>query len=103
MPDEILQKPGTLDDEERAVIEKHPVWGMRLLAELGGFSETASGVSCATTTSGWTAAATRPACGEDDLELDARILAVCDVYDALISPRVYRWPVDSRAGDRPPP
>ena len=28
----------------------------------------------------------------DDLELGSRILAVCDVYDALISPRVYRGP-----------
>jgi HD-GYP domain-containing protein (c-di-GMP phosphodiesterase class II) len=28
----------------------------------------------------------------DDLELDTRILAVCDVYDALISTRVYRDP-----------
>jgi HD-GYP domain-containing protein (c-di-GMP phosphodiesterase class II) len=28
--------------------------------------------------------------GQDDLSLDVRILAVCDVYDALISTRVYR-------------
>ncbi len=28
--------------------------------------------------------------GGDELELDTRILTVCDVYDALISPRVYR-------------
>ena len=26
----------------------------------------------------------------DELQLDTRILTVCDVYDALISPRVYR-------------
>jgi HD-GYP domain-containing protein (c-di-GMP phosphodiesterase class II) len=32
--------------------------------------------------------------GSDQLSLDVRILAVCDVYDALISARVYRaaWP-----------
>ena len=31
-----------------------------------------------------------------ELVLETRILAVCDVYDALVSPRVYRsaWPVD---------
>ncbi len=29
---------------------------------------------------------------EGDLELGSRILAVCDVYDALLSPRVYRGP-----------
>ena len=32
----------------------------------------------------------------DDLDLATRILAVCDVYDALVSPRVYRdaWSVE---------
>ena len=31
-----------------------------------------------------------------DLDLETRILALCDVYDALVSPRVYRpaWTVD---------
>ena len=31
----------------------------------------------------------------DELDLETRILAVCDVYDALVSPRVYRaaWAV----------
>jgi HD-GYP domain-containing protein (c-di-GMP phosphodiesterase class II) len=28
--------------------------------------------------------------GASELRLDTRILTVCDVYDALISPRVYR-------------
>ena len=30
----------------------------------------------------------------DELDLETRILGVCDVYDALVSPRVYRpaWP-----------
>jgi HD-GYP domain-containing protein (c-di-GMP phosphodiesterase class II) len=27
---------------------------------------------------------------ESELDLDTRILTVCDVYDALVSPRVYR-------------
>ena len=91
VPTEILQKPGALDDDERAVIEKHPIWGIRLLAELGGFSgcvrrlvrdhhERLDG-------SGYPAGLR-----EDEIQLDARILAVCDVYDALISPRVYRGP-----------
>jgi HD-GYP domain-containing protein (c-di-GMP phosphodiesterase class II) len=32
----------------------------------------------------------------DELDLATRILAVCDVYDALVSDRVYRaaWPVE---------
>jgi hypothetical protein len=36
----------------------------------------------------------------DDLDLETRILTVCDVYDALVSPRVYRpaWSVDQAIG-----
>ena len=46
--------------------------------------------SSSTTTSGSTAAAIPAASTADELDLDTRILAVCDVYDALISTRVYR-------------
>ena len=39
VPDAILKKPAALDEDEYAVIRKHPEWGARLLDELGGFSE----------------------------------------------------------------
>jgi HD-GYP domain-containing protein (c-di-GMP phosphodiesterase class II) len=73
------------------VIRKHPVSGVRLLAELGGFSESVRRLVRdhheRLDGSGYPAGLR-----EAELELDARILAVCDVYDALISPRVYRGP-----------
>jgi HD-GYP domain-containing protein (c-di-GMP phosphodiesterase class II) len=88
VPDEVLKKPGPLDEGEYAIIQRHPENGRRLLRELGGFGEgvlrlvhdhherlDGSGYP-----SGLRA---------DELDLDARILAVCDVYDALISTRVY--------------
>jgi hypothetical protein len=93
VPDEVLKKPGPLTDEEFAVIRRHPQWGHRLLRELGGFSEGVHAVvlshherldGCGYPNG----------LGGDDLDLDTRILTVCDVYDALISSRVYRpaWP-----------
>src|SRR6266513_2949295 len=39
VPEGILKKPGALDDDEFAVIRKHPEWGYKLLRELGGFSD----------------------------------------------------------------
>jgi putative nucleotidyltransferase with HDIG domain len=90
-PSEILQKPGALDEAERAVIAKHPIAGVRLLGELGGFSPTVRRLVRdhheRLDGSGYP-----NALRDDELQLDARILAVCDVYDALISPRVYRGP-----------
>ena len=38
VPDEILNKPAPLTDDEFAVIRRHPRWGRDLLAELGGFA-----------------------------------------------------------------
>jgi HD-GYP domain-containing protein (c-di-GMP phosphodiesterase class II) len=89
VPDAILKKPASLDAEEYAVIRRHPEWGTRLLEELGGFSkpvlrlvhdhhERLDG-------KGYPGGLTA-----DELDLDTRILTVCDVYDALVSPRVYR-------------
>ena len=89
MPDAILKKPGPLDDVEYATVKEHAERGYRLLTELGGFSE---GVRDLVRDhherldgQGYPRGLT-----VDKLTLDARILAVCDVYDALISKRVYR-------------
>jgi HD-GYP domain-containing protein (c-di-GMP phosphodiesterase class II) len=88
VPDEILGKPGKLTPAEYDVVKRHPENGRRLLAELGfgadvqrlvlDHHERIDG-------SGY------PRGIEDGaLDLETRILGVCDVYDALVSPRVYR-------------
>jgi putative nucleotidyltransferase with HDIG domain len=89
VPLEILQKPGPLDDAEFAEIRRHPNAGRKLLDELGGFPETVhrlvsdhherlDGTGYPNGLKG------------DELPIETRILAVCDVYDALVSDRVYR-------------
>jgi putative nucleotidyltransferase with HDIG domain len=87
IPQEILAKPGPLDDVEFQEIRRHPERGERLLGELGfptrvrrlvlDHHERLNG-------SGYPRGLGRT------MPFEARILAVCDVYDALISPRVYR-------------
>jgi putative nucleotidyltransferase with HDIG domain len=93
VPDEILKKPGPLTEGEFEVVKRHVDTGVALLRELGGFPgivhrlvrshhERLDG-------SGYPSAARA-----EEIPLDVRILAVCDVYDALLSTRVYRaaWP-----------
>ena len=53
VPDDVLQKPGALDDEEYALVQRHAVWGDTLLATSA--SRPVSGCWCAGTTSAWTA------------------------------------------------
>jgi hypothetical protein len=89
VPDSILKKPGALDDDEYEVIKRHPDQGAKLLDDVGGFPapvrrlvrnhhERLDGKGYP---SGLRA---------DAIDLDTRILTACDVYDALMSPRVYR-------------
>jgi HD-GYP domain-containing protein (c-di-GMP phosphodiesterase class II) len=92
-PDEILRKPGPLTDDEHAVVREHPQAGSRLLKELGGFGDMVLRVVRShherLDGSGYPQGLSNA-----EIDLDTRILAVCDVYDALLSTRVYReaWP-----------
>jgi HD-GYP domain-containing protein (c-di-GMP phosphodiesterase class II) len=89
VPTEILQKPGSLTEDEYAVIQRHPEWGRSLVGELGGFP---AGVKRLVMDHHERLDGTGypRGLGAECLDLETRILSVCDVYDALMSLRVYR-------------
>src|SRR4051812_5527898 len=89
VPLEILQKPGPLDNDEFAEIRRHPESGRRLLDELGGFSETVRNL-VSDHHERLDGTGYPRGLKECDLTIETRILAACDVYDALVSDRVYR-------------
>jgi putative nucleotidyltransferase with HDIG domain len=88
VPDAILKKPGKLSREEFDAVKRHSETGSKTLKELG-FRESVRQLVLdhheRLDGSGYPRGLASPA-----ITLDARILAVCDVYDALISTRVYR-------------
>jgi diguanylate cyclase (GGDEF)-like protein/putative nucleotidyltransferase with HDIG domain len=87
VPDAILRKPGSLTEEERAVILRHPELGAQILQHPSLADVQA-----------WVAAhherpdGTGYPCGlsGDALPLEARIVAVADAYEAMTSDRSYR-------------
>src|SRR5918999_557377 len=88
VPDSILKKPDKLTPEEFQTVQRHSETGYRTLKELG-FRESVRQLVLdhheRLDGSGYPRGLSGPA-----ITLDARILAVCDVHDALISTRVYR-------------
>jgi putative nucleotidyltransferase with HDIG domain len=87
-PHAILTKPGRLTDDEMKVIQRHPVEGDALLRELGYPEQIRRGVRGhheRLDGSGYPDGLVG-----DAIDLETRILAVADVWDALVSPRVYR-------------
>lgn len=89
VPERILGKPAALTDDEFTVIRRHPEWGDRLLRELGGFTDAVRRL-VRSHHERLDGKGYPDGLQEAQLALEARILSVADVYDALVSYRVYR-------------
>jgi len=89
-PDGILQKNGPLTAEERVVMERHTVVGHRILA--GSNSELLQmGATVALTHhERWDGGGYPQGLAGEEIPLEGRIVAVADVFDALLSDRCYR-------------
>jgi putative nucleotidyltransferase with HDIG domain len=94
VPSDILNKPGALSPEERAIMESHPTAGVALLNDvefpwdvipmIRGHHER------------WDGHGYPDGLAGEDIPLPARILCVADVYDALTTQRPYRRAFDAR-------
>jgi HD-GYP domain-containing protein (c-di-GMP phosphodiesterase class II) len=108
IPDAILKKPGPLTPEERLTMQQHTIFGARLFpekestldqvaAEIAmnhherwdgtGYPGRLSDIFAEPITMG-------PGKKEKDIPLFGRIVALADVYDALVSKRTYKEPWD---------
>jgi hypothetical protein len=91
VPDSILKKAGPLTAEERQEMQKHTVWADSLLAD----DEFQSARQVARHHhEKWDGTGYPDGLAGEQIPLAARIVAVADVYDALISERPYKhaWP-----------
>jgi putative two-component system response regulator len=88
IPDAILLKPGQLDSEERVRMNLHPVIGENIVAPLRSSADLRPMIRHHHERYDGTGYPDRLA--SEAIPLLARILSVCDAYDALISDRPYR-------------
>jgi len=88
VPDSILLKPGPLTDDERAQIELHPVIGAQIVSPLHSGTPLLSVVR--NHHEHFDGTGYPDGLAGESIPLAARIVAVCDAHDALISARPYR-------------
>lgn len=88
VPDEVINKPGRLTDEEFAKIKKHPGIGGKILGNIKEMPSLAAGAK-------WhheryDGKGYPEGLSGEDIPEEARIIAVADAYDAMTSNRSYR-------------
>ena len=91
VPNEILEKPGKLTDEEFNKVKEHPYYTRLVLMEIEGFEEIAD----------WAGYHHEKLNGrgypfnlsESNLSLGSRIMAVADIFSAITEERPYRKPM----------
>ncbi len=88
IPDAILYKPGPLTDEERALMEQHPVIGSQIVSGIEFMDEAVQVVR--SHHERWDGRGYPDRLAGEDIPLAARVFAVADVLDALTTERPYR-------------
>ncbi|MCR4742957.1 MAG: HD domain-containing protein [Treponema sp.] len=98
VPDHILKKPGRLTEEEFKMMQRHASEGGRIVHEiLDGFEDKEYIQIAADIASyhheKWDGTGYPFNLKGEEIPLGARIMALADVFDALVSPRVYKEPM----------
>lgn len=88
IPDGILLKPAQLSDDERKLIEKHPVYAFEMLSPIKFLLPALDIPHCHHEK--WDGSGYPRGLKGEDIPFAARIFAVVDVWDALVSDRPYR-------------
>jgi HD-GYP domain-containing protein (c-di-GMP phosphodiesterase class II) len=89
IPNEIINKPGPLTPEERAIMNMHTVEGERMLEKVGGLLGQVGALvrSCHER---WDGDGYPDGLAGEDIPLIARIVSCCDAFNAMTTDRPYR-------------
>ncbi|HET7745423.1 MAG TPA: diguanylate cyclase [Gaiellaceae bacterium] len=88
VPDEILEKPGPLDEREWAFIRQHTVVGERILRASLAFRSIAGIVR--SSHESWDGSGYPDGLAGEEIPLASRIVCACDAFAAMTSDRPYR-------------
>ncbi|QWD91672.1 HD-GYP domain-containing protein [Polynucleobacter sp. MWH-Braz-FAM2G] len=101
IPDQVLNKQGRFTDEERGLMKSHPMIGETILAASQSADVDNELISTAMKVAGahhekWDGTGYPRQLQGEQIPIEARIMSVADVFDALVSDRPYKkgWSID---------
>lgn len=96
IPDAILQKPGKLDEGEWLIMQQHPEIGARIIGEHDASMLQMARRIALGHHEKWDGSGYPAGLAGTDIPIEARIVAIADVFDALTSVRPYKqaWSVE---------
>ena len=94
VPDEILHKPGPLDEREWDIMRQHPVIGERIIRAIPGMGAIARAVRHEHER--WDGGGYPDGLSGEQIPIEARIILACDAYHAMVSNRPYREAMSHR-------
>jgi putative nucleotidyltransferase with HDIG domain len=89
VPNEIINKPGPLDDREWAIIKTHTIEGQRMLERIGGMMRDV-GYIVRSSHERWDGRGYPDELHGQEIPLEARIVSACDAFNAMTTTRSYR-------------
>ncbi len=92
IPDEINLKPGKLSDDEFKIVQNHARIGYAMLKHSTRDILRAAAIIALQHHEKWDGSGYPQGLRGEEIHVYARIVALADVFDALISPRVYKEP-----------
>jgi HD domain len=89
IPNEIINKPGPLDDAEWEIMRTHTIEGQRMLDSVGGTMSEVGAIVRASHER-WDGGGYPDGLAGEQIPLEARIICACDAYNAMTTTRSYR-------------
>jgi HD-GYP domain-containing protein (c-di-GMP phosphodiesterase class II) len=89
IPNEIINKPGKLDEQEWAIVKMHTIEGQRMLETVGGLMRTVGRI-VRSSHERWDGAGYPDGLRGEEIPLESRIVSACDAFDAMTTTRSYR-------------
>lgn len=96
IPDYVLQKPGKLDSNEWDIMTSHPRIGSEIIGNSSADLLSVAKIVAIQHHEKWNGKGYPNGISGEDIHIFARITAVADVFDAVISKRPYKeaWPLE---------